>query len=365
MALFVLGAGATRGCSFVPNSKRPCQPPLDADFFTQLQRVTNPKHQKLITAVMKDVVELFGHNFTVTMETAFATLDQTIRMVQATRERRRFKSEELKAKRSRLMEALHATFEESLTQPTNEGKGSRAPSQCKYHKHLIKSLLRPGDTVISFNYDCVIDYSLQAWGKSKWSARYGYGVDLGARGTKLVGDGHWSPDAGEATKEGTIRLLKLHGSLHFIDGPKSVQLKQRPYTKQHGTPRFSIIPPEAQKDFGKGLFPTLWKKAADAIYKAEHIVVIGYSFPATDLHSSALFRTNVRPQALKSLVVVNPDQAARVRTRAILQAGLGQDTRVLSFNTLKDLTTCTRRLLCGDIRNVKPIKLPLHPPEDE
>lgn len=32
--VFVLGAGATRGCSFVPGMKRTgrCLPPLDADF---------------------------------------------------------------------------------------------------------------------------------------------------------------------------------------------------------------------------------------------------------------------------------------------------------------------------------------------
>ena len=52
MALFVLGAGATRGCSFVVEKRKPCVPPLDADFFTQLQKVGNQKHQKLINQVI-------------------------------------------------------------------------------------------------------------------------------------------------------------------------------------------------------------------------------------------------------------------------------------------------------------------------
>ena len=67
MALFVLGAGCTRGSSFVVGRKSPCLPPLDTDFFTQLQRVRNGKHQMLINEVTRDVVELFGHNFNVTM----------------------------------------------------------------------------------------------------------------------------------------------------------------------------------------------------------------------------------------------------------------------------------------------------------
>ena len=41
MALFVLGAGATRGASFVDPVKNPCLPPLDLDFYAQLQRIAN------------------------------------------------------------------------------------------------------------------------------------------------------------------------------------------------------------------------------------------------------------------------------------------------------------------------------------
>lgn len=74
----VLGAGATRGASFVDASKNACLPPLDADFFTQLQRVRNPKHKELIDAVLADAYDLFGVNFKLTLETMFATIEQTI-----------------------------------------------------------------------------------------------------------------------------------------------------------------------------------------------------------------------------------------------------------------------------------------------
>ena len=88
MTLFVFGAGATRGASFVNPARDPCLPPLDADFFTHLQRVQNPKHQPLIQEVMHDVVELFGQNFEVTMETVFSTLEHTIRMLSTTGDNR-------------------------------------------------------------------------------------------------------------------------------------------------------------------------------------------------------------------------------------------------------------------------------------
>ena len=78
--VFVLGAGATRGASFVgPNS--PCKPPLDADFYTQLQRITNGKHQGLVKAVTADAVSLFGTNFRLTLETMFTTIEYTLRSI--------------------------------------------------------------------------------------------------------------------------------------------------------------------------------------------------------------------------------------------------------------------------------------------
>lgn len=115
MALFVFGAGATRGCSFVQPTKSPCIPPLDRDFFTQLQRVSNQKHQKLVRAVMQDVVELFGPNFDFTMETVFTTLEHTIRMLKTTGKHRDFKVADLQAKRDRLKQAIAVILEDSLT----------------------------------------------------------------------------------------------------------------------------------------------------------------------------------------------------------------------------------------------------------
>src|SRR4029077_12473226 len=74
MALFILGAGCTRGASFVDASRNPCLPPLDADFYAQLQRIRNRKHKGTITKVIQDTVELFGVNFQVSMESVFTTL---------------------------------------------------------------------------------------------------------------------------------------------------------------------------------------------------------------------------------------------------------------------------------------------------
>lgn len=70
-----------------------------------------------------------------------------------------------------------------------------------------------------------------------------------------------------------------------------------------------IVPPVKNKsyDFYGDLFPTLWKRAEDALVKAETIYILGYSFPATDISSSNLFKQAfIRRISTPSIVIVNP-----------------------------------------------------------
>jgi hypothetical protein len=347
VALFVLGAGATRGCSFIDAFRNPCIPPLDSDFFTQLQRVKNPKHQKLIKEVIGDVVALFGTNFRVTLENVFATLEHTIRMLRTTGDTRAFNREELVEKRDRLLQAIAVVLEESLGRHILNKPADHDHCECEQHATLVENALKAGDDILSFNYDCTIDYALKNHGANKWNPRYGYGFGLGPRGSNLTGDRFWSPS--QLTSEGnTIHLYKLHGSLHFQITEKSdklkIILKQRPYTRQFGNLRFTIIPPESNKAYDKGAFRILWSRAAAAIKRATNIVFVGYSLPPTDLHSTALFRTAVSKEQLSSLVIINPDAEVRQRTRSILHRGLKPETRVMSFDRLSEFLAADLRL---------------------
>lgn len=188
---------------------------------------------------------------------------------------------------------------------------------------------------------------LKQYGAGKWNARYGYGLPMPkGKGSHVSGEGHWNP-VGTATPErtNTVRLLKLHGSIHFLAESKGrFRLKERPYTRQRGNLRFEIIPPEWNKHFDEGVFRKLWGIARDEIHKATTIVVIGYSFPTTDLHTWALFRVSVSPGKLKRVVIVNPDAEARRRTRDVLQRGFSPGTRVLVFDRLKDFVGVDRTL---------------------
>ena len=337
MALFLFGAGATRGASFVNPADNPCLPPLDFDFYAQLQRIANLKHKQTVRDVIKDTVDLFGINFQVTMESVFTTLEQTSRMIETTGENRDFKRSDLEKKKQHLMQAIAATLEESLC-----AGGQRVGTECGYHRTLV-DIMKPSDSIITFNYDCLIDETLRKHGSGKWNPRYGYGLNLGKGRGNLVGYEHWAPSA-PGTKDRTISLYKLHGSLHFLVEGEKVNLKHRPYTKQRGNLQFTIIPPESNKRYDQGVFKRIWYQAGQALHRASHLVVIGYSFPITDSHSNALFRISMKKDNLNSLVLVNPDREARRRAREVLKRGLGPKTRVIVFDKLSEFAAATRTL---------------------
>jgi hypothetical protein len=52
--------------------------------------------------------------------------------------------------------------------------------RCVWHDHLVAALA-PGDTLVSFNYDCLVDRSLKDIAKRNWDPETAYGID--ARGS--------------------------------------------------------------------------------------------------------------------------------------------------------------------------------------
>ena len=84
----VLGAGARRGAEFVvaPPSgvaAPKCLPPLNADLFTQLQRITTDRHEETLRAVIHDVVTIYRPNSSLTLEQYFTQLEAMVATVRA------------------------------------------------------------------------------------------------------------------------------------------------------------------------------------------------------------------------------------------------------------------------------------------
>ena len=331
----VLGAGATRGADSREGAQ--CLPPLNTDFFTQLQRITRPKHFDVVEAVIRDVVDLFGPNFTVSMEDYFTQLESIQRTVRrAGAAAPALTQHAVAQKRERLMAALAATLEES----TDVSK--RDSPVCTRHAALVATL-KPRDTVISFNYDCVTDHAFRKAGTGKWSARHGYAFPRPAR---ISGEEYWDAPNPPGSASATAYLLKLHGSLNWQLPPAAtaltapIKIKQRLY-QLNGTPKFTIIPPEWSKQVDEDdNFKALWRNAERAIRNARIIALVGFSFTPTDSHVESLFRVALAGNHdLETLVVANPSIDDRRRIRSIFAPTLGRRRAVVrQFEKLKDLT---------------------------
>jgi len=241
-----------------------------------------------------------------------------------------YRLDRINAVRKNLMQAIASVFEESLC---DRFVAKYEAKPCEYHQTLVASLKKQ-DTIISFNYDCVIDQNLKKFGSEKWHARYGYGLP---QKWNYPGVDFWEADK-PSSKADTIELLKLHGSLNwqFDENRKRIKFKDRPYTRQYGDMRFSIIPPEAHKVL-KAPYSDLWYRAGHALRDAKHLVFIGYSFVSTDIDALSLFRIMANKN-LKTLTIVNPDRLARQKTRQTLVTSISPSTLVLDFESFKEYT---------------------------
>lgn len=329
----VLGAGASRGAQYVETGQPLCEPPLNADFFTQLQRINRASHQDSIKGVLADVLALHGPDFELTLEEYFTQLEAMLSIVEnSTSLSSKYTDTVLEAMRTRLLVALSAVLEESADVAKKKSPARKTP--CAYHAALVNAL-QPKDTVISFNYDCLIDHALRTSGARKWSARYGYGFPNPARVERFE---PWNaPDAPKQQSK-TINLLKLHGSLNWYPFPPKrtdpIRLREKPY-KQAGDKLYEIIPPEYVKSVqARPVFPVLWSHAALALRRSKTLAFIGFSFTPTDLHVEALFRLSLAERRdLERVLIINPSQDHRKRIRSILAPALRDGARLIQFET--------------------------------
>lgn len=347
--VFILGAGATRGCSFVNEMKSQghCLPPLDSDFFTQLQRVSNASHSARINRLIPGIVDWFGSNYSLGMEQVFIHLEHAEKMLKHLgKEVGQDHGKVMKLKKD-LEQSIAIVLGESLTKVKTGGGGSYELLECAWHDIMVEQLARQRDAFISFNYDCVLDDSLRRKGAGKWNAHYGYCFKLRSKGKGLSGHEYWTPAGKVVDQCETIHVHKVHGSLHFKEDRNGAVLKQRPYGNPRaasGDMHFSIIPPESSKAYNEGRFGTTMQQAHRSLREATRLVVIGYSLPPSDQHAEALFRFGLKQKSLQSLVVVNPDSVVRKKIRGSLQRSIKSSTRVLSFDFLEELVQADPRI---------------------
>lgn len=319
--LVILGAGASRGASFVKD-KTAVLPPLDLDFFQQLSRLqSSPDADALISFVREE----YGHELRLSMEQFFSEADYTNRFHKELNVDR--------GRRVRKYEHALAAFHRAVPQLLR----TAANSACEYHG-TIAANLQTGDSIISFNYDCVIDAALRNHGGNRWDpARKGYGFEIGG-----FVEAWRKPTRGKRPRS-SIELLKMHGSMNWLRDDGRTKLLAN--LDDVETTAGSIVAPTWFKDFTEEPFASVWKRARLAVRSARILVAIGYSVPQTDLFSQSLLKveagSKLKRERLDALVLVNPDREARCKILDLVRGGLEASTRVLEYDTL---ATLNRRL---------------------
>ncbi len=333
--VFILGAGATRGAvkHVVLNRKR-LRPPLNGDFFRVAETFARAsgsgsadmQRLRRLRKVFKDELPVKGLP---SMEEAFSLLYvvKDFPAIYKVGQGRKPKPGE----RQEVEDFLTLAFR-ILTALDNEKPGLNGYDR-------LASKLGPKDTIITLNYDTLLDSALVRKG---WNPKAGYYLGGGQRKVE------WRPRNGETDPNLTsVRLLKLHGSLNwFVRGSfanlsavfekKPVRVSRPRRNEISGHVR-QIVPPIYGKFFRHDHWRRLWDQAHRALRDANVLVVVGCSLVDTDFHLRALvsrvarYRKKVGTPFRQAFFV---DHSLQVR-RKWMKALKGAAKRVSSIKTFE------------------------------
>jgi hypothetical protein len=327
--VILFGAGATRGAF---DSRTP-PPPLDADFFEIASQLSGRGTRRLARKVTKNVFDLYGRVTDVGLEQYYRDIETRLELSRFARSRNR--PMDWRDRTSDLEELVRRVL---IHTTCDLDQGPARACRSAIHETILRHV-RKGDTVVTFNYDTVIEAAMPH--DTGWTPRDGYGIS--ATGITLDWSNQWFSGR-EVTKmdSAEFKLLKLHGSINWtLYNNSNVRLKPRPYLVRSRAgsaiaEEVAILPPGWHKRVDKNPYNSLWREARLKLEACASLVIIGYSLPETDLIARALFLEvnrlrRARNKLLKELHVADVSDSARKRLIDVFVPALGPTGRVFRY----------------------------------
>lgn len=379
MKAYLLGAGASRSYDLSPTGERM---PLARNVFETFSRLDISSNQWVLIG---DVINHVSESRNIPPE-AFGTFNGDIEEVFSEAEEKLLTAIEKGQNieiilASRVINQLIFLFA-SIVNEIQNGPISEA------HQNLARTL-SSNDRVLTFNWDTLMDRALMAetsWRtdfgylvmphlihRNGWSSPDSQSTESPLL-IKLHGSTNWltsynTMEGGKATLMQTLdpstlyvyestakpyatyagRFMDGYGPFSYgyyppnlpddpgksaPTGRKFVRMRPKfPWMPEGDAPDSGlpsmplIIPPAKAKtyDLFGNLFKTLWSAAEDVLTQAEHIILIGYSFPRTDHQSNALFKSAFsQREAMPRVSVVDP-YPTRVAEKFKLEFGITED----------------------------------------
>lgn len=204
----------------------------------------------------------------------------------------------------------------------------------RWLKRLVTCWHYGTSTVLTFNYDTIVEATMLSLVLRGADATQSKRLERAIPRTATGGYPPLFPRSGRRFAEqldaGTLRLIKLHGSVNWwsrtssndvfsiVDGESVSAWGTAP---DHRPPMTGlnpmIVPPIADKSgqYTNSTIETLWFEAAESLQKASTLILFGYSLPQTDTTTAALLAENLNPEAAVVIVDRHPsDVAERLRT---------------------------------------------------
>jgi hypothetical protein len=178
----------------------------------------------------------------------------------------------------------------------------------------LARVLRPDDTVITFNYDLGVERALRAVGLWDVKTGYGFSIEDGATASpvkvlKPHGSTNWRAllfggqtgfFVGNGSSLGTRPVLFFRPDLEYLGYPNFVDQLCRGFDTAVSLP--AMIMPALPKQFyfattygkeWKDFWDYVWQRAEQSIANADEVIVIGYSLPVADERARSMLLDSV------------------------------------------------------------------------